>query len=209
MDTTEPAPDDDYGEFEARRRKPLRLIALVLVLALPAYFLLRPAPPQPSDTIPPEFELPLLDGTGTITSAELKGSPVVINYFASWCVPCREEAPLLEATWNEYRDQGLVVLGIAVMDSPDRTKEFVEEFGLTFPVVTDLDQTVAKQMGLIGLPQTFFVEPAWTYLDGTAPGAGGPSGQETGNDRGVTILGAISAEELRARVEQLLGLGQA
>src|SRR5688500_5297220 len=74
----------------------------------------------------PDFSLPLVGG-GRLSSDDLKGGPVVVNFWASWCVPCREEAPILEAKWQEYRDQGVTVLGVNVQDSAGDATEFAEE----------------------------------------------------------------------------------
>jgi len=145
----------------------------------------------------PSFELPVLDGSGVLTDEDLRGKPVVINFWASWCIPCREEAPLLEKTWRAYRDQGVVILGVNIQDAKSDAKRFVEEFGITYPIVRDLDQSLTRDFGVKGLPETFFVDHRWTFI-GAIPGA------KTGDQQGTVILGAISEDELISNIEILI-----
>ena len=145
----------------------------------------------------PSFELPLLDGSGVLTDEELRGKPVVINFWASWCIPCREEAPLLEDTWRVYKDQGVMFLGVNIKDAESDANRFVDEFGITYPTVRDLDQTLTKDLGVKGLPETFFVDHRWTFI-------GAISGAQAGDQQGTVILGAISEDELVSHVEILI-----
>jgi cytochrome c biogenesis protein CcmG/thiol:disulfide interchange protein DsbE len=145
----------------------------------------------------PSFELPLLDGTGRLTDEDLQGTPVVVNFWASWCIPCREEAPLLEEAWRAYRDQGVVFLGVNIKDDPNDARRFVEEFDISYPIVRDLDEKLTRSFGVKGLPETFFVDHRWTFV-------GAISGAKTGDQQGTVILGAISEEELVSNVEVLI-----
>jgi cytochrome c biogenesis protein CcmG/thiol:disulfide interchange protein DsbE len=166
---------------------------IVLALAAVAYLALRPAQEQPV----PDFDLPRLDG-GRLSSAELRGSPVVLNFFASWCAPCRDEAPLLERTWRAYKERGVRFVGVDIRDTPSDARGFVREFGLTYPIVRDQDQTLARALGVYGLPQTFFVDRRWRLSTAA-------EGEEIGEGRpGVVQLGAISRAELHAEIERLL-----
>jgi cytochrome c biogenesis protein CcmG/thiol:disulfide interchange protein DsbE len=105
----------------------------------------------------PAFTLPRLDGDGDISLASLRGKPVVINFWASWCVPCKEEAPLFEQAWREHRASGLVVLGIDAEDFRGDARRFVRKHGLTYPIVYDKSKQTIADFGLTGYPETFFV----------------------------------------------------
>lgn len=108
----------------------------------------------------PPFVLPRLDIDGTLDLASLRGKVVVINFWASWCIPCREEARALEATWQRYRDRGVVVLGVNVQDLTPEALRFLRDTKTTYPAVRDKDNTVYRAYGLTGVPETFFVDRA-------------------------------------------------
>jgi cytochrome c biogenesis protein CcmG, thiol:disulfide interchange protein DsbE len=185
----------DELEGYARRSRRTRLAiaaALFVALALAGYLALRPA----DTTGVPDFRLPLLSG-GTLSSDDLRGSPVVINFFASWCAPCRKEARLLEATWRAHRAEGVRFIGVDIRDRAESARRFVREFGISYPVVRDADERLAGPLGVYGLPQTFFVDARWTLLEAAA-------GDELGEQSGTTTLGAITERELQAGVAALL-----
>lgn len=106
----------------------------------------------------PPFVLPRLDRDGTLALTALRGQVVVLNFWASWCVPCRDEAPLLEATWQRYRDRGVVVVGVNVQDLVPAAQRFLRETRVTYPVVRDRDSRVYRAYGLTGVPETFFID---------------------------------------------------
>lgn len=189
------------------QRRLLVLVPALVLVALIAYGLSTQVEPRSAEGKPaPEFELPLLDGSGTLSSEDLKGAPVVINFFASWCFPCREEAPTLERLSQEYADDGVRFLGVNVqgglpptlLDSEKGAREFVEEFDITYPVVADPEGELAKQlMDFYGLPQTFFIDDRWNF-------AGSRSGERVSNKDGAVILGAISAQTLERTIQDLI-----
>ena len=109
------------------------------------------SPPAPS------FELPLLDGKGELSLASLRGKAVVINFWASWCEPCKEEAPRLEAAWRRHRDRGVVVVGLDAQDFKSDARRFVERYGLTYPIVHDRNGSTLGRFGVTGFPETWFV----------------------------------------------------
>ena len=106
----------------------------------------------------PAFELERLDGDGTLDLASLKGKGVVLNFWASWCIPCKDEAPLLQAAWEEHRDRGLVIVGIDAQDFRADARKFVDRFGLTYPVVYDGKGSTLGRYGITGFPETYFVD---------------------------------------------------
>ena len=105
----------------------------------------------------PQLELPLLDG-GTITSEDLAGQPYVVNFWASWCVPCREEAPILQSFHERWSDRGVQVLGVVYQDTESKAEEFRDEFGLTFPQAMDPRGRTAIDFGVFGIPETYVVD---------------------------------------------------
>lgn len=105
----------------------------------------------------PAFSLPRFDG-GTLTLASLRGQYVLVNFWASWCIPCRDEAPLLERAWREYRDRGLVVVGVNIQDLEPEARKFIARYGATYPNVRDRDGRVSRAYGTTGVPESFFID---------------------------------------------------
>ena len=104
----------------------------------------------------PEFTLPLLEGE-PFELSDLESQAVVVNFWASWCKPCRDEAVALERTWRGFRDRGVVFVGVNVQDNETSAREYVAEFGITYPNGRDTDGTITVEYGVVGLPVTFFV----------------------------------------------------
>jgi cytochrome c biogenesis protein CcmG/thiol:disulfide interchange protein DsbE len=137
---------------------PLASVPLILLLAYG--FMTDPkAIPSPLVQKPaPDFRLSAYDG-GEISLSGLKGTPVVVNFWASWCYPaCYEEAPLLEAMWRKYKDQGLMVVGVDIQDKEANAREFMQRFAFTFPNVPDPRSKVSIDYGVYGVPETFFID---------------------------------------------------
>jgi cytochrome c biogenesis protein CcmG/thiol:disulfide interchange protein DsbE len=114
---------------------------------IPSPLLGRPAAP---------FSLAPFDG-GRFDLAEQRDRVVVVNFWASWCVPCREEAPVLEAAWQAHRNRGVVIVGVNVQDSEPAARTFIETFGLTFPNGPDPGGRIAIEYGVYGIPETFVI----------------------------------------------------
>ena len=107
----------------------------------------------------PDFSLPTLGSHpgSTIHLASLKGKAVMLNFWASWCVPCQHEAPLLEATWRSVQNQGVVFLGIDYQDDHTQGLNFLHTYGITYLNVADSSGATAINYGLSGVPETFFL----------------------------------------------------
>ncbi|MBI4296185.1 MAG: TlpA family protein disulfide reductase [Chloroflexi bacterium] len=130
-----------------------------------------------------DFTLPLFSG-GNLTLSSLRGKPVVINFWASWCVPCREEAPILERTWRLYKDKGVTFIGVDIQDRESDARAYIKEFGITYPNGPDIGGKFTIDYGVSGIPVTFFV-----------------------NREGLIVsrwVGAINERILVSRIEDLL-----
>lgn len=115
----------------------------------------KPAPEKKESA--PDFTFVLLDGK-TFHLGDHKGKPVLINFFASWCLPCREEMPVLEKMAQEYSQKGVIFLGIAIDDTEVKMKDFVAKYGVTFPVGLDKTAAIQKSFGIYGIPTTYFID---------------------------------------------------
>ena len=104
----------------------------------------------------PDFDLASLS-QGPISLEAQTGQVVVVNFFASWCQPCRSEAPDLERTWHKYRDMNVQFFGIAYKDADSKAKAFLEEFGVTFPCAVEAGNKTARAYGVTGVPETFVI----------------------------------------------------
>jgi len=105
----------------------------------------------------PAFDLERLDRDGRLTSASLEGKVVLVNFWASWCVPCRDEAALLERAWREGRSQGVVVIGVDHQDAAQYARAFAERYRMTYPLVRDPGDGLYEKYGATGVPESFFV----------------------------------------------------
>ncbi|HLI28824.1 MAG TPA: TlpA disulfide reductase family protein [Chloroflexota bacterium] len=135
----------------------------------------------------PELRVVLLGADqvgGELDLAALRGQPVVVNFWASWCQPCRDEAAVLERFAAEYGPRGVAFVGVNVWDSADRARAFVDEFGLSYPNGTDARGSAAIDYGLTGLPETYFLDR---------------QGQIVGK-----FVGPLTERALRTAVESLL-----
>lgn len=139
----------------------------------------------------PSFDLPLLDGTGRFRLADqvTEGKAVVVYYFASWCVPCKQEYPILVRVWERYRTSDVVIVGILFQDSAEAGLAFHRERGGTWPTVYDEGSRTALAFGVYGIPETYFIRP-----DGTIAGR---------------QVGLVGEEVLVNGIEAIRGTGKA
>lgn len=152
---------DDYSR-SARPRRPWGKIALILVPGLALLILLAWATlaegnaPMVGEAVP-ELSGPRLDGNGSLSLDEFEGKPVVVNFWASWCGPCEEEAPILNRAHRLYGDR-IAFLGVNIKDARDDALAFEERFDVAYPSVRDTDGSLYADFGLTGQPETFLID---------------------------------------------------
>ena len=144
-----------------------------------------PAPRQGFQA--PDFSLQNDQGD-FVRLSDLRGKPVLVNVWASWCTPCRAEMPAIQRLYQDYQSRGLEILAVnsTTQDSVERAAAFAQDLGLTFPVLFDTDGEVARLYKVQALPSSYFIKP-------------------DGKIEEVVIGGPMSEALLRVRVEKLLG----
>jgi cytochrome c biogenesis protein CcmG/thiol:disulfide interchange protein DsbE len=141
----------------------------------------------------PDFALKTFEGQ-SLNLSELRGKAIVLNFWASWCNPCREEAPILEATWRKYKDQGLLVIGVDYVDTETEAKKYMAEFKITYPNGPDVQTRISQTYRITGVPETYFITRDGKLLSGTDT-----NGRAYGN-----WIGPIPAAALQERVDLLM-----
>jgi cytochrome c biogenesis protein CcmG, thiol:disulfide interchange protein DsbE len=142
------------------------LCAVVALVALLAYGLASNEPDRGVDEAvaagerepAPDIELPKLVGSGTASLADYRGKVVVLNYWASWCPPCRDESPLLERWHRRLTKSNATVLGIDVQDVSGDARAFAAKYDLTYPMLRDGPGDTRDDFGILGLPETFVID---------------------------------------------------
>jgi cytochrome c biogenesis protein CcmG/thiol:disulfide interchange protein DsbE len=113
---------------------------------------------------PKNFTLQRLDRPGTLELSSLRGKVVVLNFWASWCIPCKEEARVVEQIWRRFRHRGVVVLGVDTADATEDARGFMRRFGLTYPIVRSKGKDLWGPYGLSGVPETRLIDRQGKYV---------------------------------------------
>lgn len=132
------------------------LVGILLVAAVFGVALAQRNQTQPKSGAAPDFSLTTLDGQ-QYRLADLKGQVVVINFWASWCGPCRVEAPELQKVWDKYKDKGVTFLGVAYTDTERGAKAFIQQYSQTYPNGLDIGTKISDLYNIQGVPETFII----------------------------------------------------
>jgi cytochrome c biogenesis protein CcmG/thiol:disulfide interchange protein DsbE len=180
----------------ARAKQTLQLLAVGLVAGLLGLLIWKElhgsgktAEPQnftlPLLARPADFAAPRVNKPGTLELASLRGKVVVLNFWASWCIPCKQEAPALERVWRDYRSKGVVVLGVDSEDFTGDARSFMREHGITYPVVREQGRDLYGPYGVSGVPETRVIDRRGKYA-------------------GTQFYGATTVSDLRRSVQTAL-----
>jgi cytochrome c biogenesis protein CcmG/thiol:disulfide interchange protein DsbE len=132
----------------------------------------------------PPLELPRLSGAGSESLDDYRGQVVVLNFWASWCEPCREESPLLQRWHERLEKRDATVLGVDAFDEIGSARAFVDRYGLTYPMLRDGAGETRERFGILGFPETFVIDREGRI----AAIARGPVGEEFMRERVVPLL---------------------
>ena len=145
-------------------KRPSAVVVLVVagvigLIALLAYGVASENPEQDvAGKRAPEISLPPLEGGEERSLADYRGQVVVLNYWASWCEPCRDESPLLERWHQRISSRNATVLGVDVLDVTSDALAFIDEYGLTYPHLRDKDGSTQEEFGVVAYPETFVID---------------------------------------------------
>lgn len=161
---------------------------VILLLVVLGWGLVRQAAGRPQQKAP-DFTLQLFEGyeykgQSQLTLSDLRGQVVVINFWAEWCVECKREADILEATWRAYRDKGVVFVGVDWVDVEPEARKYLVTYDISYPNGPDLGGRIGNDYGLTGVPETFFIG-------------------KTGSVE-YFKTGPLTASELASRIDELL-----
>ncbi len=132
----------------------------------------------------PDFTFAPFDGA-QFKLSDLRGKVVVLNIWASWCIPCKDEAPILESAWRAYKNKGVVILGADYIDTEPAARAFLNEFGITYPNGPDMGSNIYRLYRARGVPETYFIDRRGNIAR--------------------TIIGPMGEVQLRSALDELLG----
>jgi cytochrome c biogenesis protein CcmG, thiol:disulfide interchange protein DsbE len=185
-----PQVDEEVGLNNPRQNRrwkrsgiPLAFLLLFSLLGLLAWGLKRAQAEPLNSGLAPDFNLTGFDGR-TVSLSKLRGQVVIINFWASWCPPCREEAAYLEQTWRKYKDRGVVFIGVDYVDTEKEALAYIQEFDITYINGPDIGTLISDAYNIKGVPETFYVS-------------------KSGELRGMHV-GPLKAPELDQKIEELL-----
>lgn len=133
------------------------LSAIVIAGLVIALALARQNQAQPHSGPAPDFSITTFDGQEYRLS-DFRGQVVVLNFWASWCGPCRVEAPELESTWQKYEDDGVVFIGVAYADNGPRSMQYLDDYEITYINAPDLGTRISELYNIQGVPETFIID---------------------------------------------------
>lgn len=136
----------------------LIVVVVIVIAVVGAQFAQQNAAPVADGNQAPGFTVTTFDGE-EVSLESLAGNVVVVNFWASWCVPCEEEAPILQQAWEQYQDENFVMIGITHSDIRRDSLAFIDEYGLTYPNAPDPAARIYEAYGLTGVPESFVVAP--------------------------------------------------
>ena len=147
----------------------LLIVAALFAVGVGAYVVLRPPPPPELriGSIAPDFSLPVQGGGPDVSLASLRGKVVFVNFWATWCAPCRSEAPSLASLYKQLHGEGFEVLAISIDDpnSGPAIEKFRQEFSLGFPIPLDPHKRVYGEYQAFGVPETFLIDPSGRLVE--------------------------------------------
>ncbi len=158
-------------------------IAVLAFLGLLGWGLAKSQQGQVKSGMAPGFTLTGFDGR-TVTLSQLRGKVVIVNFWASWCPPCREEAAYLEQTWRKYKDRDVIFIGVDYADTEKEARAYIQEFDITYLNGPDLGTRISQAYNIQGVPETFYIS-------------------KSGKLRGLHV-GPLKSPELDNKIEELL-----
>jgi len=157
-------------------------------------------------SLAPDFELETVSlngstGNGEAWLSDYRGHPVVLNFWATWCFPCRTEIPQFVRAADKYKNDGLVVVGLDLQEGPGLIQPFAQKYGMDYPILVDRDGEVGDKYRLLGLPTTIFIDANGVIQKIFR----GPL--EEGDQNPTDVAGAIGESDLEAGIAQIIAAG--